>query len=198
MDLMRRVMINGLTVLLALSAFSTAFLWMDSYSHRRVVRNVSVGAEGERKSFRTFDAVANSGRLEIGHGQEAGLATDQSNLKFLITDVPRGWFMESGDVGESSMQDEYYDHVVRWHGFGYGSEHSTPRGRDETETRGWICVAPIWSLLVVFGLLPSYRLVRWFRRRKYPAGHCRNCGYDLRASPNQCPECGAIVGGGVA
>jgi hypothetical protein len=27
---------------------------------------------------------------------------------------------------------------------------------------------------------------------KYPPGHCRHCGYDLRASPVQCPECGAF------
>ena len=31
---------------------------------------------------------------------------------------------------------------------------------------------------------------RW-RRKLKPAGHCVDCGYDLRASSERCPECGA-------
>jgi hypothetical protein len=63
-----------------------------------------------------------------------------------------------------------------------------------TQRRFWI--APGWVLLVLLGtaaLCPRIWVSQ--RRRERDAGQlCRNCGYDLRATPERCPECGAISG----
>lgn len=53
---------------------------------------------------------------------------------------------------------------------------------------------PMWSLVLPFGILSTpvlMRARRWRRaRRRRRAGQCPTCGYDLRASPETCPECG--------
>ena len=59
-------------------------------------------------------------------------------------------------------------------------------------TRGVDVEVSHWLLACATGLLPSFRAVLLFvRRRRRPDGHCRACGYDLRATPQRCPECGA-------
>jgi hypothetical protein len=54
------------------------------------------------------------------------------------------------------------------------------------------CVAiPYWFVCALTCVLPA----RWIhlRRRRHRAGTCAQCGYDLRATPDRCPECGAMA-----
>jgi len=52
----------------------------------------------------------------------------------------------------------------------------------------------IWYLAMPFAVLP----ILWIpveilsRRHRRPTGFCRKCGYDLRATPDRCPECGQV------
>jgi hypothetical protein len=57
----------------------------------------------------------------------------------------------------------------------------------------WHGTVPHWIAVALFALLPAARLALYLRRRSRPApGHCPACGYDLRATPHRCPECGTV------
>src|SRR5688572_25965405 len=48
---------------------------------------------------------------------------------------------------------------------------------------------PYWFLALLTSIVPVLWLIR---ARRFPKGHCRQCGYDLRAhrEGERCPECG--------
>jgi hypothetical protein len=69
----------------------------------------------------------------------------------------------------------------------------------------WIqrIVLPYWALAVPLALWPAGTIAgvtvrrqrRMLAQRRQRQGRCTGCGYDLRATPQRCPECGTAVPG---
>ena len=58
---------------------------------------------------------------------------------------------------------------------------------------------PHWLVAAGLAVFPLSWLVGHHRRRRRASlGLCPMCGYDLRATPARCPECGSAVGTPVA
>jgi hypothetical protein len=59
--------------------------------------------------------------------------------------------------------------------------------------RNWQLFVPHAALCVLTLVLPAFAFVSHRRQtRRSLAGTCLACGYDLRATPDRCPECGTV------
>jgi len=145
------------------------------------------------------------------HWDESGYQTDSgrmygatSRLGAISFDITDGW--PAGQVWNGRVLFESDPLLVsalpapsEWSWLGFGLHRKTMSiGIERT---GWIgtarivaVVVPHWAIILVLGLvvmLTAAPLVRQHRRSR--RGLCVRCGYDLRASPERCPECGLAI-----
>jgi hypothetical protein len=96
------------------------------------------------------------------------------------TDViyPDGWACSSGDVFDWNYPKFQVRHV---------NTSGPYSGAD-----AWRIISPAWLLCVVFAIVPTHWLVMRHRAKRGREACCVTCGYDLRATPDRCPECGTM------
>jgi len=76
-------------------------------------------------------------------------------------------------------------------GFTFGRGPVTPGAATSTVTG-----IPLWAVALLTAIAPVTWLARRparRRRQRLAIGLCASCGYDLRATPDACPECGTIT-----
>jgi hypothetical protein len=162
-----------LSVLSLLLCLATIGLWVRSYKYSDTLYYM-------RSVFRIWAIQSLRGQIAVG-------------TNFLIPSDPRSERIGL-DVEDARQCSTVQEHS---HGFRY------------IAPVGWLCGfgfafvnlhnrivyhavgIPHWFLAVLLAVLPALYLRTILRSRKRDRkGLCPVCGYDLRATPDRCPECG--------
>jgi len=192
MTLLRRSLIESITLLSLGLCIGVAVLWVRSYGGAdSISRRTPASADA-------FQITHESQELQVSRGCARYLARHDT-------------YYHHGAVDLATLP---VAHLPTWSYFRYGpgfAGEQTPQSRSTwnrlgfaTWRDGWmssfadntrqVWAMPLWPLAALFAAVPVARIASLLRRRaRVRQGLCRRCGYDLRASPTRCPECGATA-----
>lgn len=130
--------------------------------------------------------------------QSMGIQTSHGTLSFVIDTFrqPEGTEQTAQHVGgfyrlRPFPQAHRLPFLAR-HGFDAFHHVNVEHDPFTTQFENYGVTVPSWLVALLLGILPAMWLRRWLARRGRGPNSCPACGYDLRATPERCPECGAI------
>jgi hypothetical protein len=176
----RPLLFNGLGTVSLMLCLATAVSWARSYNVLYI--------------WSRFDTDSRS----VGY-REKDIRLDQGRVTVSIDSFPQSqlnpWIAPQGAGRWNLLHDPYWfadrrRYPPAWFVWFESSSHTKSGGRI------WQFGANLGVLAVCFAIFPAVLRVRYLRarriRRLVSRSLCTRCGYDLRATPDRCPECGTV------
>jgi hypothetical protein len=160
MSRLRYILLNGLIAISAVLFVAIVALWMRSF--------VASDFFGWSTTHADWSLVIGRGRINLAWRESRQTLSPSF---YHATARPAQEIRTYGDIGRLGV---YLDRRTSANG-----------------ARRWSLVFPIWPAILPFGLLSYWGLFPLARKRWRKLKHrCTVCGYDLRRTPEKCPECG--------
>jgi hypothetical protein len=180
--------LGGATVVSAVFCVATVVLWVRSYRVTDVL------------TWRRYHGSVESERRVTVYSSRGRLMLNVSRFQYLVIFIgdPRPPFEWRRMPGESVTESyAWYEpttgstRLTRRRLGGVEFVRAEPTDGDPLRERTTSVSGPWSPLAAACGILPTRSLFRLRRRRRSARrGLCAACGYDLRATPDRCPECG--------
>jgi hypothetical protein len=199
----RRIIFPTLSLISLLFCALTITLWTRSYwgsDYLARYRVISIGQASGTMGQEDPHAIT---------FQVHAIAFTRGSIRFsseMHTVYPRGATMPSdlasrppfwshGRLGPGHLGWDYLENDnSRW--FNHLGFHivDTGHGASFYDLSEHIFAIPAWLPTALFALAPLIWIRRSIKsRRRHRIGLCPNCGYDIRATPQRCPECGRVT-----
>ncbi|MGA2496726.1 MAG: hypothetical protein ABSH20_03235 [Tepidisphaeraceae bacterium] len=216
----KRLMFNVLTVLSLVLCLATMVLWARSWWLRDQVTHTAISGDWLCVPP-PMDVLTSAERAEAMNGRwkwyKAGQSgTAWTQMSFVsdggLLGISRHVTTHLPGTGISVSSDSAFDWELLLPQRGGGEPDGWQRvigfriAKTDVDARVFIggsldrdltVRVPHWFIAILSGIFPGLWAMRYLRYRRLRHrkrwGLCLQCGYDLRASPDRCPECGTPV-----
>jgi hypothetical protein len=180
---MRRAMRNLLVVCSAVLCVSAVTMWARSMKTWDSADYYRDGRQPATPYDELYGVFSQRGSIGFGYIRVSAITPTEGCWGMHLTSTPA-----SGSVG--------WPRQFRFLGLSHWNYRSPP----SPQWRWMHAIGfdlPYWVIATVFAILPAIAIRRaWLARRvrrRLANGLCIACGYDVRASSERCPECGAAL-----
>jgi hypothetical protein len=180
---LRRWLLNLLTTGSLVLCVASCVLWLRSYWVWEALNVYDERGDSSLWVSTQWSLLCRDGRLSWDMSQYTD--PDPAAIAKRMPNRGRRWFFPRNEAShDSAGWWQRHRFEAEWR-----HDHTLPPHPTKSFL-GWIAV-PFWAIVPAFAIAPFNRVRRYRRRRRrQDATLCTSCGYDLRATPDRCPECG--------